>query len=107
MFDIQRAAKAEPDRPALDFLDEDELTALWIGMEPIIGFRDARAPPFDGFTIREAAIDIGRHLGFIPSKRQPLPGTEKMWKGMKYLLLATEMYRAMREWAEPPESPEG
>jgi len=39
------------------------------------GFRDARAPPFDGYTVREAAIGIGRHLGFIPSKRQPLPGT--------------------------------
>ncbi len=95
VFDIQRAAKAEPDRPALDFLDEDELTALWIGMEDY-GFRDARAPPFDGFTIREAAIDIGRYVGFIPSKRQPLPGTQKMWKGMKYLLQATAFYRAFR-----------
>ncbi len=95
MFDIQRAAKAEPDRPALDFLDADELTALWIGMEDY-GFRDARAPPFDGFTIREAAIDIGRYVGFIPSKRQPLPGTQKMWKGMKYLLQATAFYRAFR-----------
>ncbi len=106
VFDIQRAAKAEPDRPALDFLDADELTALYIAMGRY-RFRNVRAPPFDGLTIREAAIDIGRYVGFIPSKRQPLPGTEKMWKGMKYLLLATEMYRAMREWAEPPESPEG
>ncbi len=103
---IQRAAKAEPDGPALDLLDEDELAALYIAMGRY-RFRNVRAPPFDGFTIREAAIDIGRYVGFIPSRRQPLPGTRKMWKGMKYLLHATEMYRAMRERAGPPESPEG
>ncbi len=82
-------------RPALDPLDADELTALRVGPEDH-GFRDARAPLFDGFTIRGAAIDIGRHLGFIPSKRQPLPGTRKMWKGMKYLLQATAFHRAFR-----------
>ena len=80
VFDIQRAAKAEPDRPALDFLHEDGLTALHIGMTEC-GFTDARPPPFDGYTIREAAIDIGRYVGFIPSKRQPLPGTEKLRTG--------------------------
>ena len=106
VFDIQRAAKAEPDRPALDFLHEDELTALHIGMTDY-GFTDARPPPFDGYTIREAAIDIGRYVGFIPSKRQPLPGTEKLRTGMKYLLQATGVYRAMtglgyRREPEPP-----
>ena len=71
------------------------------------GFTDARPPPFDGYTIREAAIDIGRHVGFIPSKRQPLPGTEKLRTGTKYLLQATGVYRAMtglgyRREPEPP-----
>ena len=65
------------------------------------GFTDIRAPPFgetafDGLTIREAAIDIARFVGFIPSKRQPLPGTEKMRKGMKYMLQATAAYRAIK-----------
>ncbi len=32
VFDIQRAARAEPDRPARDVFDEDELTALSIDM---------------------------------------------------------------------------
>ena len=81
-------------RPAPDFLHEDGLTALHIGMTEC-GFTDARPPPFDGYTIREAAIDIGRHLGFIPSRRQPLPGTEKTGTGMKCLPQATGACRAM------------
>ena len=100
VFDIQRAAKAEPARPALDFLDRDELAALYIGMKDY-GFTDIRAPPFgdgafDGLTIRRAAVDIARFVGFIPSKRQELPGTEKMRKGMTYMLQATAVYRSIR-----------
>ena len=46
------------------------------------GFHGIRAPPFgeaafDNLTIREAPSFIARFVGFIPSKRQPLPGTEK------------------------------
>ena len=96
VFDIQRAAKAEPDRPALDFFDEDELTALYIGMEDY-GFKNARAPPFDGYTIREAAVDVGRYAGFIPSRRQSLPGTEKSRAGMKFLLYAAATYKAIKK----------
>ena len=96
VFDIQRAAKAKPCRPALDFFDEDESAALYIGMEDC-GFRNARAPPFDGCAIREAAVDVGRFVGFIPSRRQPLPGTEKSGTGMNCLLQATAIYRAIKK----------
>ncbi len=95
-FGIQRAPKAEPDRPAPDLPHPDGLTALHIAMTGY-GFTDAGAPPFDGFTIRQAAIGMGRFFGFIPSGRQPPPGTEKIRKGMKYMLQATAMYRAIRE----------
>ncbi len=66
VFDIQRAARGEPDRAALDFPGEDELTAMYIDMRHQFGFNDARAPPFDDLTILQAAIDVGRYVGFIP-----------------------------------------
>ncbi len=96
VFDIQRAAKAEPDRPALDVFDEDELTALSIDMQHQYKFTDTRAPPFDDLTIRQATIDVGRYVRFIPSRRQPLPGTEKIRKGMKYMLITAAAYRSFK-----------
>ncbi len=62
VFDIQRAARGEPDRAALDFPGEDELTAMDIDMRHQFGFDDARAPPFDDLTIRQAAIDVGKKI---------------------------------------------
>ena len=96
VFDIQRAARAEPDRPALDFFDEDELIALYSDMKHRYKFTDTRAPPFDDLTMRQAAIDVGRYVGFIPSRRQPLPGTEKIRKGMKYMLITAAAYRSFK-----------
>ena len=60
-----------------------------VGFDPYIGAvrRD---------TIRQAAIDIGHFVGFIPSRRRPLSGTERIGKGMKYMLQATAMYRAIK-----------
>ena len=106
VFDIHKAARAEPERPALDFFEADELQALYIGMKAY-NFTKVRAPPFDTLNIRDAAIDIGRYVGFIPSRRQPLPGTEKLRKGMKYLLQATQIYRATRMHLENPASTMG
>ena len=73
VFDVQKSRQS---RPALDFFHIDEFTALYIGMKGY-GFRDIRVPPFGDLTIRETAIDVARYAGFIPAKRQPLPGTEK------------------------------
>ena len=95
-FDIQKAAKAEPERPALDFFDVDELTALYSVMKGR-GFGKVRGPPFDTLNIRDAAIDVGRSVGFIPSKRQPLPGTRKIRQGMKFLIRDTVIYKISRQ----------
>ncbi len=95
-FDMQRASKAGPERPAPGFPHPDGLTALHIAITRY-GFTDAGAAPFDGFTIRQAAIDIGRFVGLIPSRRRPLPGAERIGKGMKYMLRTTAMYGAKKE----------
>ncbi len=36
-------------------------------------------------------------VGFIPGKRQPLPGTGKLWQGYRILLTFVENYRNMQE----------
>ncbi|MCY4007535.1 MAG: hypothetical protein OXE84_12045 [Rhodobacteraceae bacterium] len=91
-----RAARCEPDRPALDFFNEDELTAMSIDMKHPYKFTDTRAPPFDDLTIRQATIDVGRTVGFIPTRRQPLPGTEKIRKGMTDMLMTAAAYRSFK-----------
>ena len=35
--------------------------------------------------------------GFHPSKRQPMPGTTKLWQGMTFLSGAVLGYQAMRD----------
>ncbi len=42
-------------------------------------------------AIAEFAVNTARLAGFIPSNRQPMPGTHKLWEG--YLILFTENYR--------------
>ncbi len=43
------------------------------------------------------AVEVARLAGFIPRKRQPLPGTEKLWQGYKLLLNFVEHHRTMRK----------
>ena len=102
-FDVQKAAGAEPDRPALDFFHVDELTTLYIEMNAF-GFKDARAPLFDDLAIREVAVDLARYVGFIPAKRQPLPGIMNIRTGMKFLLQATAVFRSLKPYLTLPES---
>ncbi len=48
-------------------------------------------------TTEAFAIDVARVAGFIPGKRQPLPGTEKVWQSYRILLAFVENDRNMRE----------
>ena len=43
------------------------------------------------------ALDPGRYVGFIRSRRQPMLGTEKLCSGMQYLMIATTTYRGLKE----------
>jgi len=61
--------------------------------------RRQRGPPDPGQTIAEFAVNTARLAGFIPSKRQPTPGTGKLWEGYLILSLFTENYRALRDYA--------
>ncbi|MCY4319777.1 MAG: hypothetical protein OXE76_11470, partial [Alphaproteobacteria bacterium] len=40
----------------------------------------------------------GGLAGFHPSKRQPLPGTQKLWEGVRFLSHAVIAIQAMQNW---------
>ena len=75
VFDIARAARETPDAPAVDTVPEDAPGILKRVLR-INGVRP-KAPPDP--TIRESAVELGRLAGFQTSKRQPLPGLQKLW----------------------------
>ncbi len=92
---IERLARSEPDTPASRIVHRDEITAL--NIYKTSKQRKQRAPPDSEPTIEAFAIDSARVTGFIPRKRQPLPGTEKLWQGNRILVNFVENYRMMRE----------
>ena len=92
VFELERAARERPDRLAADVMDRDEIFMLYIELYRLRVIR-AGAPPDYIPDLQTFAVDLGRYVGFIPSRRQPMPGTEQLWSGMQYLMIATTTYR--------------
>ncbi len=92
---IERMARCHPDTPASRIVDRDEITV--VTMHKSRRQRTSRGPPDPEPTIEAFAVDVTRLAGFIPKKRQPLPGTGKLWQGCKLLLYFVENYRLMRD----------
>ena len=88
VFELERAARERPDRLAADVMDRDEIFMLYIELYRL-GVIRVRAPPDYIPDPETFAVDLDRYVGFIPSRRQPTPGTEKLWSGMHYLMIAT------------------
>ncbi len=92
---VERLARSAPDTPASSIVHRDEITVLNIhktGRQ-----RTPHGPPDPEPTIEAFAVDVARLAGFIPKKRQPLPGTGKLWQGYKLLLAFVQHYRNMRK----------
>lgn len=92
---IERLARSQPETPASRVVHRDEITVLSIYKTS--KQRKQRAPPDSELTIEAFVIDTARVAGFIPRKRQPLPGTGKLWQGYRILVNFVENYRMMRE----------
>lgn len=95
VFEVQRAALDRPDAPAGQVVPEEEIEALYFGLRGF-GIRmnwRPTAPP----DIRTFAVDLGRIAGFIPSRRQPLPGARKLWQGYRRVQVGSEYLRAFRQ----------
>ena len=94
VFDLDRLAREKPDTPAIEALSRDEIKALYLLLihQRIIPKRPLKPP-----DIRTVVTDIARLVGFWPTKRQPLPGNEKLWNGYVKLKQSYLMYRAFRD----------
>ena len=85
VFDITRLARERPGAPAADSFTEVERKVLnaMLNVERILpaALRDRPPPP----AIRETVVNLARLAGFVPSKRQPLPGDAILWNAWKVL----------------------
>ena len=59
------------------------------------GFKVPRGPP--DMNIRTFVVLATGLAGFHTSKRQPLPGTRKLWKGLKILWNGVNTVQALRK----------
>ena len=95
VWDLSLLARERPDDPASRHVTEDDIRAL-CALASHYGFKVPRGPP--GMTIAGFVVLTGGLAGFHPSKRQPLPGTQKLWEGVKFLSQAVIAIQAMQEW---------
>ena len=80
VMDLERRARDTPSMPALKMFSQHEIKVLYVWLKHR---RVIPAPPEEPPNIRTFVIDLARLGGFRPSKRQPLPGTEKIWQAWR------------------------
>ncbi len=74
VFDLQRMAKAEPDRLASEVVEPDELEVCQQLLHEVDRCCPIRSPP--DLTILDYVVGLGRIAGFSPTKRQPAAGVD-------------------------------
>ena len=82
-------ARVEPDKSCEVILEEDEWKALYCYAKKTP--RPPRQPP----TIAEAVFMIATLGGFLGRKSDADPGVKVIWRGIRVLESATEMYRIL------------
>ncbi len=95
VWDLSLLARERPDDPAGRHVAREDVTAL-CALAAHHGFKVPRGPP--DMTIARFVVLTGGLAGFHPSKRQPLPGTQKLWEGVRFLSNAVIGIRAMQDW---------
>ncbi len=93
VWDLSLLAREKPDDPARRHVTREDITAL-CALDH--GFKIPRGPP--DMTIARFVVLTAGLAGFHPSKRQPLPGTQKLWEGVRFLSNAVITIRAMLNW---------
>ncbi len=95
VWDLSLLARERPDDPAGLHVAREDITVL-CALAARHGFKVPRAPP--DMTVKGFVVLTGGLAGFHPSKRQPLPGTQKLWEGVRFLSQAVIAVRAVRDW---------
>jgi hypothetical protein len=90
---MSAAARQDPQGPASDWLDEDEISALE-AYENAGDNRVAEAPGI--MRVGEAVRRIGRLGGHLGRKGDGHPGAQVLWQGLAKLDIITEVWRRLR-----------
>ena len=98
VWDLTHLARKRPDDPATLHVTVDTIETLR-ALAARDGFNVARGPP-NTMTIARFVVLTAGPAGFHPSKRQPLPGTAKLWEGVRFLYQGVKTIQAMKGWEE-------
>jgi hypothetical protein len=70
---LQRLARAQGDKPATDYIEPQTIEVVeTVSIRKVVTVAD--------FLIATATLG-----GFIPTKKQPLPGEKTLWQGLRQL----------------------
>ena len=89
---LLRLMHVSPHLPAKQVLGSTKLACLHFALQARRAPSDEQSSRPPAKDIRSAVIDIGRLAGFLPSKRQVLPGRELVWRGCDNLRTMTWVY---------------
>ncbi len=95
VWDLALLAREKPADPAGKYVPADEIKVLQ-ALAWKHGFCKSRDPP--EMTMERYVVLTAGQAGIHASKRQPLPGTQKLWEGLQILSIAVSGYRTIREW---------
>ena len=86
-------AHEHPKEPACEHESRMVLTSLCV----VARWRHLKVPrgPPEAMTMTDYVVLVAGLVGFHPSKRQPLPGTQILWKGVLILNNYIHAYEAL------------
>lgn len=89
---MSAAARQQPEDPASDWLDDDEISAL----EAYENAGDKHVEKAPSMRLGAAVLSIGRLGGHLGRKGDGHPGTQVLWRGLNKLDTITEVWRRLR-----------
>ncbi|MYI82968.1 MAG: IS4 family transposase [Chloroflexi bacterium] len=92
VWDLSWLGRNRPDDPATWHVDRETVEVLLL-LAQAYRLKIPRGPP----TVAAFVALAGGLAGFHPKKRQPLPGTGKLWQGLLDLNTSVFAIRALRE----------
>ena len=96
VHDLNFMARTAPKTPADEVVERDMINCLYECLY-ILGVLRARAPPGRQPDIRTFVVDLAKVAGFDPTKRQPVPGTWKLWEAWMHFRVALIYHRGLKQ----------
>ncbi len=96
IHDLNFMARTAPKTPASEVVGQEAIDCLY-NYRYLLRICNARAPPEPAPDIKSFVIDLAGIAGFDPTKRQPLPGTRKLWEAYLMFKPILIYHRGMKE----------